>query len=178
MITPDNHQAKSQPSILIGDARLPLVKCPKMPSIDHLHTEAEMLKVREYSEILYAQYLSRCLEPENVCHSITTSATPKRQLKGTLYTRHRNTVEQMIFKKDRKAALHAFHIDAVDKAVKCHERNVQDGYPPPIINSEKYLTTKERLTLAQLRSGYCGLLCSYKSRINKDATSTSVQTGA
>ena len=33
----------------------------KMSSIDHLHTEAEMLKFREHSELLYAQYFTRCL---------------------------------------------------------------------------------------------------------------------
>ena len=35
--------------------------CHKMSSIDHLHTEAEMLKVKEHSEILSAQYMARCL---------------------------------------------------------------------------------------------------------------------
>ena len=29
-----------------------------MSSIDHLHTEAEMLKVKEHSELLSAQYLA------------------------------------------------------------------------------------------------------------------------
>ena len=52
--------------------------CHKMSSIDHLHTEAEILKVREHSELLSAQYLARCLEPGNVCHPITTKATPER----------------------------------------------------------------------------------------------------
>ena len=33
--------------------------CHKMSSIDHLHTEAEMLKVKEHSELLSAQYLAR-----------------------------------------------------------------------------------------------------------------------
>ena len=47
---------------------------------------------------------------------------------------------------------------------------VLDGWPPPINNSEKELTRKERSTLAQLRSGYCRLLGSYKSRIKKDAS--------
>ena len=52
---------------------------------------------------------------------------------------------------------------AVVKAGQCHERNVVlDGRPPPISNSEKELTRKERSTLAQLRSGYC--------RIKKDAS--------
>ena len=126
----------------------------QMSSIDHLHTEAEMLKVREHSELLSAQYLARCLEPGNVCHPITTRAIPERQMRKTLYTRHRNTVELMMVKNDRKTTLQSLHTDAVDKALKSHERNVVlDGRPPPISCSEKELTRKERSTLAQLRSG-------------------------
>ena len=83
-------------------------------------------------------------------------------MKETLYTRHRNTVEPMMIKNDRKATLQALHTAAVVKAVKCHERK-------PISNAEMELTRKERSTLAQLRSGYCRLLGSYKSRIKKDA---------
>ena len=44
-----------------------------------------------------------------------------------------------------------------------------DSRPPPISNSEKELTKKERSTLAQLRTGYWRLLGSYKSIIKKDA---------
>ena len=41
----------------------------------------------------------------------------------------------------------------------------------PVINiSEKKLTRKERTTLAQLRSGHCRLLGSYKSRISNDVS--------
>ena len=77
----------------------------------------------------------------------------------------------MMVKSDRKATLHAIHTAAVVKAVQCHERNVVlDGRPPPISNSEKELTRKERSTLAQLISGYCRLQGSYKSRIKKDAS--------
>ena len=72
-----------------------------------------------------------------------------------------------MIKNDRKATLHTA---AVVKAVQCHERNVVlDGRPLPISNSEKKLARKEHSTLAQLRSGYCRLLGSYKSRIKKDA---------
>ena len=62
--------------------------CHKMSSVDHLHAEANMLKVREHSELLSAQYLARCLEAENVNNSITTRDPPKRRMKGTLFTRH------------------------------------------------------------------------------------------
>ena len=107
----------------------------------------------------------------NVCHPITTRATPERQMKETLYTRHRNTVEPMMVNNDRKATPQALHTAAVVKAVQCHERNVVlDGRPPPINNSEKELIRKERSTLAQLKSGHCRLLGSYKSRIKKDAS--------
>ena len=73
--------------------------------------------------------------------------------------------------KDRKATLQALHTDAVNKAIKSHERSVVlDGRPPPISNSEKYLTRKKRSNLAQLRSGYCRLLGSYKNRIKNDSS--------
>ena len=61
--------------------------------------------------------------------------------------------------------------DAVNKAVKDQKKNiVLDGLPHPINDSESDLTRKERATLAQLRSGYCKLLDSYKNRIKKDAS--------
>ena len=128
--------------------------CHKMSSVDHLHVEAKMLKVREHSELLYVQYLARCLEPGNVCHSITTRETPKRRMKDTLFTRHRNTVEPMMLANNRKATFQAIRSDAVNKAVKDQKMNiVLDGLPHPINDPEKHLTRKERATLAQLRSG-------------------------
>ena len=132
--------------------------CHKMSSIDHLHEKTKMLKVREHSELLSAQYLARCLEPGNVCHSITTRETPKRRMKETLFTRHRNTVEPMMLVNNRKATLQAIHSDAVNKDVKDQKKNiVLDGLPHPINDSKKDLPRKERATLAQLRSGYCTL---------------------
>ena len=104
--------------------------CYKMSSVDHLHVEAKMLKVREHSELLSAQYLARCLEPGNVCHSITTRETPKRQIQQTLFTRNRNTVEPMMLANNRKATLQTIHSDAVNKAVKDQKKNiVLDGLP-------------------------------------------------
>ena len=51
--------------------------CHKMSSVEYLHVEANVLKVREHSELLSAQYLARCLEPENVNNSINTRDPPK-----------------------------------------------------------------------------------------------------
>ena len=96
--------------------------CHKMSSVDHLHVEAKILKVREHSELLSAQYLARCLEPGNVCHSITTRETPKRRMKETLFTRHRNTVEPMMLANNRKTTLQAIHSDAVTRLSKIQKR--------------------------------------------------------
>ena len=97
--------------------------------------------------------------------------TPIRWMKETLFTIHRNTVEPMMLADNRKSTLHAIHTDAVNKAVKDQNKNiVLDDLPHPINESEQDLTRKERSTLAQLRSRYCKLLCSYRSRIKKDAS--------
>ena len=145
--------------------------CHKMSSVDHLHAEANMLKVKEHSELLSAQYLAGCLEPENVNFSITTREPPKRMMKESLFSRHCSTVEPLMIAKDRKTTLQAIHTMAVNQAVTSLGRNVVlDDRPPAINISEKELTRKERTTLVQLRSGHCRLLGSYKSRISKDVS--------
>ena len=64
--------------------------------------------------------------------------------------------------------LPAIHTMAVNQTVTSLGRNVVlDDRPPAINISEKDL---ERTTLAQLRSGHCRLLGSYKSRISKDVS--------
>ena len=215
LFTPDTHQAKTNPRILIEDSRLPLVQCPKIlefhmdtslsfnthsshvskiisgrnnilkalagwyilgtternltndiqgdweidhtlcstrlenkptrhqlqkypihakwgsedihrmsQNVDHLHAEANMLKVKEHSELLSAQYLARCLEPESVNFSITTREPPKGIMKETLFTRHRSNVELLMIAKDRKTTLQVIHTMAVDQAVTSLRRNV------------------------------------------------------
>ena len=71
--------------------------------------EAEMVKVKDHSELQSAQDLARCREPGNVCHSITARETPMRWIKQTLFTRHHNTVEPMMLADNRKATLQAIY---------------------------------------------------------------------
>ena len=56
-----------------------------MSSFDQLHYEAQMLKVREHSHLLSAQYLVKCLDYKNVCHNITTLDPPPCMMKHTLF---------------------------------------------------------------------------------------------
>ena len=94
--------------------------------------------------------------------------TPKRRMKETIFTRHRNPVEPMMVANDRKATLLAIHTSADNRQEVVNV--VLDDRPPLIDNNEKDLTRNELTTLAQLRSGHCRPLGSYKSRINKDAS--------
>ena len=109
-----------------NEARRISTGCHKMSSVDHLHMEANVLKVREHSELLSIQYLATCLKPENVNNSITTRDPPNRRMKEALFTRHCSTVEPMMIAKDRKATLQAIHTMAVNQAVfffffsRCH----------------------------------------------------------
>ena len=105
----------------------------KLFSISRLHMEADG---KGTLRATICTIFSRCPEPLNVCHSITTRNTSGRQMKVTLFTRHCKTVEPMMFEIDWKATLWALHTDTVNKAVKSHERNVVlDDLPPSINNS-------------------------------------------
>ena len=115
--------------------------------------------------------LRATVRAENVNFSIPTREPPKRMMKDTLFTRHRSGVELLMIAKDRKTTLQAIHTMAVNQAVTSLGRNVVlDDRPPAINISEKELTRKERTAIAQLRSGYCRLIGSYKSRISKDVS--------
>ena len=123
-----------------------------MSSVDHLHAKPNAKSKGTLRELLTAQYLARCLEPDDVNNSITTRNPRKRRMKETLFTRHRSTVPMMIAN-DRKATLQAIHTMAVNQAVTSLRRNVVLDDCPPLINiSGNDLTRKERTTLAQLRS--------------------------
>ena len=88
----------------------------KMSSIDHLHNETEMLTVKQHSDLLSAQYLVQCLDPDHVCHNITTMDVPPRQMKHTLHTRHYPTVQPMLAA-TKKETLQAVHTEAVTRAI-------------------------------------------------------------
>ena len=86
-----------------------------MSSIDHLHNEIEMLTVKQHSDLLYAQCLVQCLDPDHVCHNITTMDDPPRQMKHTLLTKYYPTVQPLLAA--TKETLQAVHTEAVSRAI-------------------------------------------------------------
>ena len=138
--TPYTHHANTHPSILIEDSRLPLVKCPRILGV----------------------YLDPSLSFNNVCHPITTRATPESQMKETLYTRHRNTVEPMMVKNDRKASLQSLHTDVVDCCCCC-------CLPRPGPSSSQPRFPLSRYLSAGIMSQRCGARL---TRLHKKTRST------
>ena len=59
-----------------------------MTSIDHIHSEIEMLQVKDHLNLLSAQYLVHYLDTENICHHITKMDDPPRKMKEIIFTRH------------------------------------------------------------------------------------------
>ena len=60
--------------------------CQKMSTVNHLNVEAHAKGNGTLRATIWTVF-ARCLEPENVCQSITTRETPKRRMKATLYCR-------------------------------------------------------------------------------------------
>ena len=137
----------------------------KMSSIDHLHNDTEMLTVKQHSDLLSAQYLVQCLDPDHVCHNITTMDVPPRQMKHTLHTRHYPTVQPLLAA-TKKETLQAVHTEAVTRAINSQQPNrVLHNRPPPTSLEEDTLRRPQRTTLSQLRFGHCRLLNSYQNRL-------------
>ena len=68
-----------------------------------------------------------------------------------------------------RQALTAIHSGAINTFTDSLSVNgVLQVKPPPIADGELELPRETRVTLAQLRSGYCGRLNSYLSRIDPD----------
>ena len=145
-----------------------------MASIDHLHQESLILKVKDNSDMLSAQYLVNCLE-DHVCHGITTQEPRPRPMKVTLHSRHHSIILPRL-DASRKESRQNLHTHAVVSATKLLGNNrLLKERPPPISDKEQRLNRSQRCTLSQLGSGHCHLLQDYKHRVFDDQA-TSVQT--
>ena len=106
----------------------------KMSSIDHINNETEILQVEDHLNILPVQYLVQCLDTENVCHHITKMNHPPREMKETIFTRHNQTVLQLLAN-NKKDTLHTAFVNTAIA-------NMMDNIRPPSINDEDTLLSR------------------------------------
>jgi len=130
-----------------------------------------MLPVKSHSELLAKQYRLSCFQSHHPGHHLTSQPAPARYMKGTLSKFDRDVgplcgggiseVEQY------RSALRTLHSEAVVDAKSNFVPNRVLGTTlPELLSFECFVRT----TLAQLRSGHCQLLNSYKARITGGVT--------
>ena len=126
-----------------------------MSSIDHLHSETNILLVEDHLNLLFALYLVHCLDTYNVCHHITMMDHPPRQINETLFSRHTQTV-LLLLANTKKESVQTIHTSFVNTSIdNMTDNRVLNNRPLPINDEETYLTRRQQATLSQLRSGHC-----------------------
>jgi len=131
-----------------------------------------MLPVKSHSELL--AWLS-CYQSHHPGHHLTSQSAPARNIKGTLSKFDRDVVplrdDGISEVEQYRSALRTFHSQAVvDAQSKFVPNRVLGTTPPELSSFECYLSRSVRTTLAQLCSGHCRLLNSYKARITAGVT--------
>ena len=149
-----------------------------MASIDHLHQESLTLRVKDHSDMLYAQYLVNCLEEDHVSHGITIQEPRPRPMKETLRLGQHSTVLPRLGS-NRMKNHQNLQAHSVDSAIQLQRNNrVLKKRPPPISDEEQRLNRRQRCTLSQLRSRHCHLLQDYKHRVFGEPSDICTDCGA
>ena len=153
-----------------------------MTSIDHLHSECQLLPVKDHNEMLSRQFYLGAYLPNHPDHHTTTPPAFRTcNLRHTLHSKYNADVS--VFIPDNglcnahyRRGIKAIHRTSVADAVQGYTPPVWlGGFPPPaptVSAAEKQLGRKARSTLAQLRSGYSSMLNSYVSRIDPTVANT------
>ena len=148
--------------------------CLMMSPIDHLHTEAKIMKVEEHLQMICAQFLTTCLQPQHPSFPIVTDDSGPRNKKRTLQSRFYADVADHLqdgVTMDVETARKEIHTRAVEVSMRDRGDNSVIGTPAPeIAEEEGELPRKTRRILAQLRSNYCSSLNDYRFRIGLSDT--------
>jgi hypothetical protein len=136
--------------------------CHKKSSIDHLHQETKILKVKNHLDLICSQFLARTLSPSHCSHDLMQLDPGPRLMKHMLRTKFIDAVhpftndDGLILKSSYKKVKESLHTAAVAAAIAELEPNkVLRCRPPPIADDEKFLPRISQTLLSQLRSDYC-----------------------
>ena len=143
--------------------------CTKMTHIDELHRETKLLPVKEHNTMLSRQFLLQTHQTNHPNRQGNHTDPPQRIMKPTLISCHQDSIEPLLTNTEGwyKSGIKSIHTTAVSNTINGYEPNKVLQKIPPLINTdERRLPLSTRTTLAQLRSGYCPLLTSYRSRLD------------
>jgi len=119
--------------------------------------------------MLCSQHLATCLQPNHISFPIVTADSGPRRMKQSLQMHSSDEVGDLLVGgviEDIKEARATIHTRAVRAAMDSRRPNGVLSRPAPEVNEEEAsLSRGARTTLAQLRSGYCSDLNTFKHRI-------------
>lgn len=145
--------------------------CHAMESEDHLHQETSILLMKEHTVMLAAQYALKCFHPSHPNHDLTRQPTPPRQIRKTAIVKYTDCINHLpppTSTRNLNRGTKIIHSTVVKETLDNYSINrVLHTCPPDINPAEKILPRMTRATLSQLRSGWCRLLNSYHSKIDK-----------
>ena len=148
--------------------------CVRMTPMDHLNTEAKVLKVEEHLKMLCSQFLATCLQPHHASFPIVTVDSGPWRKKKSLQSGFSDQVSDLLVDgciTGIKEARKTIHTRALRAAISSRRPNgVLSAEAPEVDQEETTLPRQTRTTLAQLRSGYCSSLNTHKFRINTSPT--------
>ena len=106
-----------------------------MASVEHLHMEAGIMKVRENLDMLCAQFLASCLQPNHSSFPVFTADSDPRNKKQTLQRRYLAQVESFREEDgsiaDAATARKTIQRIAVKNSIRARCTNRVLGTPPP-----------------------------------------------
>ena len=145
--------------------------CVQMTSIDHLHHEASMMKVKEHNEMISAQFLAGAYNTNRPDHFTSKPSKSPRTIKNTLHFKFGEDIERL--QETHSSAKEIKDIIHKEAALKAKYSYKSDLWPigvenVEISNEETKLPRSTRRILAQLRSKYSSHLNSFNSRINDE----------
>jgi hypothetical protein len=149
--------------------------CHRAASEDHLHAEANMLKVQEHCDMLSCQYLSACFAPYHPCHELSLGHLGRLRRNGqfrSLLLRHHEWVAaRLVFDPGGEVEVvrsrKAIHSEFVRSSLASRGNNrVLGAVPPRVHPRERQLKRDERCLLSQLRSGHCIKLRNFKHMLD------------
>ena len=116
--------------------------CHKMSSIQHLHSESNVLPVANHLRLLCTQFLANAMRPLHPSHAVVSSPPGPRRMKETLQSKfgpalHPFLLNGVIPNASYKKVIQTLHTDAVTSSISSLGPNSVLGVTPPQINANE-----------------------------------------
>ena len=159
--------------------------CVLKSDIQHLHSECRTLPVADHLRLLCAQFYASALRPNHPSGSLVRMHPgPRPARAGLLQTTVAEDVvglaevDGSVSPGEYREVIRAIHTNAVSKHLASRPLNKVLQRPAPDISaSETELPRPHRTTLAQLRSGQCSRLLSYRHAVGLSDTDACPECG-